>query len=218
MASNHVGSRTGGPFQLNVTDGTHLKTIKGIIIGRSDIKKKPVAARQRVAKNSRTSDLVAVISEPKPLQSVAVEQENVFSQIETEFLQQQFDDSSWSLVNLTSLKGLPKSETLLARKYVHFAIEPQVVSLSIGRANQIKQIIINGQTLDGQDWQKNPLQIKVPVGMFQSGDNVIALISVKHWDNTRFIGSSGRFNITIDQFTLELTSNWRVFYPGPKEW
>lgn len=213
----------GGPFQLNVADGTHIKTLTGIIIGRADRKKRPVAASEKVAQNPSTSDLVNIsepakaISEPKPSQSVAVEEQSVAGQIKTEFLGQQFDDSSWSMVNLTSLEGLAKNETLIARKEVHFAIAPQDVRLSIGRANQIEQIIINGQALDGEIWRKNPLQVKVPVGMFQSGDNVIALISVNQWDNTRFIGSSGRFNITIDQYTLELSSNWRVFYPGSNQ-
>lgn len=206
--------RAGGPFQLHVTDGTASKTLKGIIIGRADIKKKSVTTSETVAKILPAPERVDVFSEPKRLQSVATEQQRVFSQIKTEFLQPQFDDSSWSVANLTSLEGLPKSATLLARKDVHFAITPQVVRLSIGRAHQIEQIIINGQPLNGEDWQKNPLKINVPVGMFQSGDNIIALISVNQWNNTRFIGASGRFNMTIDQFTLELSNNWRVSIGG----
>ena len=113
---------------------------------------------------------------------------------------------------MTSLQDIPKSETLIARKHVHFAIDPQVVSLSVGQTNQIQQIYINGQALDAAQWQRNPIKIQVPSGIFRSGDNVIVLLSKKQWDNTRFIGTTGRFNLNIDNFNLELSSNWSVFY------
>ena len=117
-------------------------------------------------------------------------------------------------MNLASMEGAAKGETLIARKHVHFAIDPEVVSLSVGKANQIKQIYINGQALNSQDWQYNPLKIAVPSELFRSGDNVIALVSHQQWDNTQFIGKSARFNLSIDQFNLELSSNWSIFQAG----
>ena len=175
---------------------------------------------------------VALVEEPKrpvePIQSVERGKEKAqpaspstsrstppsTSPVKSEWLQPQFDDSQWPLMNLASMEGAAKGETLIARKHVHFAIDPEVVSLSVGKANQIKQIYINGQALNNQDWQYNPLKIAVPSELFRSGDNVIALVSHQQWDNTQFIGKSARFNLSIDQFNLELSSNWSIFQAG----
>jgi hypothetical protein len=230
------GQGAGGPFELSVSDGRQRKMLKGIIIGRADIKQPPPAPSDIVAQNSSSHDSieaaeaiedidaseaaidVAIVtdtaaSESKPLPSESAEQQSIPTHIQKEYLQPQFDVSKWTLVDLPSLEALTNNDTIVARKTVHFAIDPQVISLSLGQANQIEQIMINGHVLDPQSWKKNPLQIKVPAGIFQSGDNTIALLSVNQWDNTRFIGSIGRFKMTIDQFTLELSNNWRVFYP-----
>ncbi|WP_166425361.1 DUF1533 domain-containing protein [Paraglaciecola sp. 20A4] len=206
----------GGPFQLEVTDGTHNEKVNGIIIGRADIKKAPVVTKEIVEKKPSSNNIAKTDRKLKPVAAIIDKPKSVPSQIKSEFLQQQFDDSSWPLVNLTSLEKLPKNEPLVVRKHVHFAIDPQVVSLSVGQANQIKQIYINGQMLEATDWQQNPIKIAVPNGMFRSGDNVIALISKDQWDNTRFIGTTGRFNLNIDNFNLELSSNWSVFFSPEK--
>ncbi|MEH6713675.1 MAG: hemoblobin-interacting domain-containing protein [Paraglaciecola polaris] len=206
------GQKAGGPMELNVTDGSQTKMVKGIIIGQADIKPAPVAADELVVK--KVTDVTKPIAKlreqlPKP---ETPKEKNHSQEINREFLQAQFDDTSWPMANLTSLDKMPKNETLIARKHVHFAIDPQVVSLSIGQENQIKQIYINGQVLETSEWQHDPMKIKVASGMFHSGDNVIALLSEKNWDNTRFIGTTGRFNLIIDQFSLELSSNWSVFH------
>jgi len=202
----------GGPFQIDVTDGTHHEVLNGIIIGRADIKKAPLAVEQIIAEKSNINKSATTEIKPKTVPVISEKHEVVPNQIKNEWLQQQFDDSSWPLMNLTSLEQLPKNETLIARKHVNFAIDPHIVSLSIGTSNQIKQIYINGKMLDAIDWQQNPTDIQVPSGMFQSGDNVIALVSEKPWDNTGFIGSSGHFKIDIDNYNLELSNNWSVFY------
>ena len=205
-----AAQNAGGPFQLDVTDGTHSERVNGIIIGRADIKKAPIVSEKTVKKKATIHNVVKASSEPKP--AISEKPKRVPNQIKDEFFLQQFDDSSWPLANLTSLQDIPKSETLIARKHVHFAIDPQVVSLSVGQTNQIEQIYINGQALDAAQWQRNPIKIQVPSGIFRSGDNVIVLLSKKQWDNTRFIGTTGRFNLNIDNFNLELSSNWSVFY------
>ncbi|ABG42042.1 hypothetical protein Patl_3540 [Paraglaciecola sp. T6c] len=177
----------------------------------------------------------ALANKPKrpvePLQSVAMDKEeakpvlpspstsrstppSTSTPVKSEWLQPQFDDSQWPLMNLASMEGAATGETLIARKHVHFAIDPEVVSLSVGKANQIKHIYINGKALNSQDWQYNPLKIAIPSELFRSGDNVIALVSHQQWDNTQLIGKSARFNLNIDQFSLELSSNWSIFQAG----
>ncbi|WP_160181253.1 DUF1533 domain-containing protein [Paraglaciecola mesophila] len=153
------------------------------------------------------------VSEPEEAKAVAAIDNKVVP-IKREFFEPKFDDLAWPLVNLNALESVPNNTPLVARKHVHFAIEPEEVSLSVGQANQIEQIYINGQALDSDEWQSNPLKIKVPSDWFRSGDNVIALVSLQEWDNTRFIGKSGRFNLSIDQFNLELSNNWSVFHSG----
>ena len=161
--------------------------------------------------------------EPPPVKKAVTEPEkdlalakveNKAVPIKSEFFEPKFDDLAWPLVNLNALESVPNNTPLVARKHVHFAIEPEEVSLSVGQANQIQKIYINGQALDSDEWQSNPLKIKVPSDLFRSGDNVIALVSLQEWDNTRFIGKSGRFNLSIDQFNLELSNNWSVFHAG----
>lgn len=206
----------GGPFELKVSDSKHYKTVKGIIIGRADTKETPLVVSEKLAHNSNTPEPDEAVSKEKTEQKAVSEQESIANNIASEFLQVRFDDSSWSLVNLMSMPNLPENDRLIARKYLHLAVEPQEVKLSIGQENQIEQIIINGQILDAAQWQKNPLQIKVPSGVFRSGDNIICLVSAQQWDNTRFLGSAGRLTISIDQFNLDFSSNWRVFPTNTK--
>jgi len=208
----------GGPLQLSVSDGTHSKMINGIIIGKADIKQPPKTPKHLVAQNLSSNDAIDAAAVQPPNQSAqATDQQGVVTRSQSDYLQKQFDVSNWTLVDLRSLEESINNDTIIARKNLHFAIDPQVVSLSLGQANQIDQIIINGQVLEPQSWKNNPLQIKVPKGMFQSGDNTIALLSINQWDNTRFIGPTGRFKMTIDQFTLDLSTNWHVFYPESEQ-
>lgn len=165
----------GGPFQLVVSNGSHKKVIRGIIIGQADIK--------------------VIVSNP----------------IKNEFLEPEFDDSSWPLVKLTSLDKQPNNATLLARKRLNFASAPKSFSFSLGDNHQVKQIYINGKLLDTKGWQNNPLKINVPSNMFKSGVNLVALVSKKNWDNTQFVGTSGRFTININNHQLDVSSNWHVF-------
>jgi hypothetical protein len=239
-----AGQKAGGPFSLSVTDSTHYETVRGIIIGHADVKAAPEVKQKLASstlkeqsadavepeltdaqgkrKNTldmekpavpETSSPKQAVTEPEKSQPLAKTPSKA-TQIKNEFLQPQFDDLAWPLVNLNALESVPNNAPLVARKHVHFAIEPQEVSLSVGQANQIQQIYINGQALDSDEWRSNPLKIKVPSDLFRSGDNVIALVSLQEWDNTRFIGKSGRFNLSIDQFNLELSNNWSVFHAG----
>ncbi|MGY0622198.1 MAG: DUF1533 domain-containing protein [Paraglaciecola chathamensis] len=237
-----AGQKAGGPFSLSVTDSTHYKTVNGIIIGHADVKPAP-EVKQTLASNTvkeQSADKVEpefneaqeeqkpkqtkpAAPEPPPVKKAVTEPEkdlalakveNKAVPIKSEFFEPKFDDLAWPLVNLNALESVPNNTPLVARKHVHFAIEPEEVSLSVGQANQIQKIYINGQALDSDEWQSNPLKIKVPSDLFRSGDNVIALVSLQEWDNTRFIGKSGRFNLSIDQFNLELSNNWSVFHAG----
>ena len=237
-----AGQKAGGPFSLSVTDSTHYKTVNGIIIGHADVKPAP-EVKQTLASNTvkeqsadkvepefndaqeeqKTKQTKPAAPEPPPVKKAVTEPEkdlalakveNKAVPIKSEFFEPKFDDLAWPLVNLNALESVPNNTPLVARKHVHFAIEPEEVSLSVGQANQIQKIYINGQALDSDEWQSNPLKIKVPSDLFRSGDNVIALVSLQEWDNTRFIGKSGRFNLSIDQFNLELSNNWSVFHAG----
>lgn len=235
-----AGQKAGGPFSLSVTDSTHYETVNGIIIGHADVKLVP-EVKQVLASNTieeQTADKVEpelkgiqeekipnqtkpAIPKPSSVKKPVSEAEKAIAAIDnkaepinSEFFEPKFDDLAWPLVNLNALESVPSNTPLVARKHVHFAIEPEEVSLSVGQANQIEQIYINGQALDSDEWQRNPLKINVPSNLFRSGDNVIALVSLQEWDNTRFIGKSGRFNLSIDQFNLELSNNWSVFYAG----
>ncbi|MFT2092010.1 DUF1533 domain-containing protein [Paraglaciecola sp. 2405UD69-4] len=131
--------------------------------------------------------------------------------IKEEFLALDFDDSAWPSVKLTALESQPNEQALLVRKYFNFASTPKAVSFSLGENHQVKQIYINGKLLETKDWQSNPQNIPVPSSMFQSGANLVALISNPQWDNTRFIGTTGRFTVNINKLSLDFKSNWRAF-------
>ncbi|MEP1553594.1 MAG: DUF1533 domain-containing protein [Paraglaciecola sp.] len=132
--------------------------------------------------------------------------------IKNEFLEPEFDDSSWPLANLSSLENLPSNQPLLVRKYVNFASAPsKAIRFNLGDNHQVKQIYINGKLLDDKSWPKKSLIINVPSSMLQSGPNLVAMISKEDWDNTRFIGTTGRFSLSINNHDLDLKSNWRVF-------
>lgn len=137
--------------------------------------------------------------------------ERVSNSIKNEFLEPEFDDSSWPLVKLTSLDKQPNNATLLVRKQLNFASPPKSFSFSLGDNHQIKQIYINGKLLDAKGWQNNPQKINIPSSMFKSGANLVALVSKKNWDNTQFVGASGRFTININNHKLDVSSNWHVF-------
>ncbi|MEP1384724.1 MAG: DUF1533 domain-containing protein [Paraglaciecola sp.] len=136
----------------------------------------------------------------------------VSNPIKNEFLEPEFDDSSWPLANLSSLENLPSNQPLLVRKYVNFASAPsKAIRFNLGDNHQVKQIYINGKLLDVKSWPKKSLIINVPSSMLQSGPNLVAMISKEDWDNTRFIGTTGRFSLSINNHDLDLKSNWRVF-------
>ncbi|MEP0175865.1 MAG: DUF1533 domain-containing protein [Paraglaciecola sp.] len=136
----------------------------------------------------------------------------VSNPIKNEFLEPEFDDSSWPLANLSSLENLPSNQPLLVRKYVNFASAPsKAIRFNLGDNHQVKQIYINGKLLDDKSWPKKSLIINVPSSMLQSGPNLVAMISKEDWDNTRFIGTTGRFSLSINNHDLDLKSNWRVF-------
>ncbi|MEP0354681.1 DUF1533 domain-containing protein [Paraglaciecola sp.] len=136
----------------------------------------------------------------------------VVSQIKNEFLKPDFDDSSWPLANLRSLENLPTNQPLLVRKYVNFASAPsKTIRFNLGDNHQVKQIYINGELLDDKSWTKGSLTINVPSSMLHSGPNLVAMISKEHWDNTRFIGTAGRFSLSINNHDLDLKSSWRIF-------
>jgi sialate O-acetylesterase len=121
-----------------------------------------------------------------------------------------FDDSTWSTVNLPNLQAQALSDIVWARKHFQVSTLPRSVSLDMGELNQIAWVFINGQQVYTKGWQDTTERVHIPLNTLKIGDNIIVVRVANSWDNSVLIGKKERFYLALDYQNVDLSGPWQV--------
>jgi sialate O-acetylesterase len=121
-----------------------------------------------------------------------------------------FDDSTWSTVNLPKVQDQVLRDIVWARKHVQIGTLPRSVTLDMGELYQIARVFVNGQQVYKKGWQDFTERVDIPSNILKIGDNVIVVRLANSGDNTLLIGKAERFNLVLDYQNVDLSGPWQV--------